>query len=117
MYFIDGACPPVAKIFIVRRKTFEGLLIGGLHRKAMWLTLNQTYPTLNSMKEKKPNLLKMSARHLLYGLAILLMSFSAVSAQEVRGKITDENEGPLPGVSVVEKGTTNGTVTDSEGAF
>ncbi|WP_276365517.1 TonB-dependent receptor [Chryseolinea sp. H1M3-3] len=35
----------------------------------------------------------------------------------ISGKITDENNQPLPGVNVLEKGTTNGTVTDSEGKF
>jgi TonB-dependent starch-binding outer membrane protein SusC len=35
----------------------------------------------------------------------------------VRGKITDENGDKLPGVSVILKGTTTGTVTDTEGIF
>jgi TonB-dependent starch-binding outer membrane protein SusC len=35
----------------------------------------------------------------------------------VTGKITDETSSPLPGVNILEKGTTNGTVTDAEGAF
>ncbi len=30
----------------------------------------------------------------------------------VTGKVTASDEGALPGVNVVEKGTTNGTVTD-----
>lgn len=38
-------------------------------------------------------------------------------AESVTGKVTDENDQPLPGVNVVEKGTTNGTVSDSEGKF
>jgi TonB-dependent starch-binding outer membrane protein SusC len=37
--------------------------------------------------------------------------------EEVSGKVTDENDQPLPGVNVIEKGTTNGTVTDAEGNF
>lgn len=40
--------------------------------------------------------------------------FQAVS---VSGTVTSENGEPLPGVSVVEKGTSNGTVTDSEGVY
>ena len=40
-----------------------------------------------------------------------------VTAVTVRGQVKDENETPLPGVNVVEKGTTNGTVTDSQGAY
>ena len=35
----------------------------------------------------------------------------------VTGKVTNESSEPLPGVNVVEKGTTNGTTTDAEGNF
>ncbi len=35
----------------------------------------------------------------------------------VTGKVTSESEGPLPGVNVVIKGTTIGTVTDKEGNY
>ncbi|MDO6810505.1 TonB-dependent receptor [Zobellia galactanivorans] len=37
--------------------------------------------------------------------------------QSISGMITDENGDPLPGASVVEKGTTNGTATDFDGNF
>ena len=36
---------------------------------------------------------------------------------DISGKITDENGQPLPGATVLENGTTNGTITDSEGRF
>ncbi|MEQ6119137.1 TonB-dependent receptor [Reichenbachiella sp. MALMAid0571] len=36
---------------------------------------------------------------------------------EVSGTITDENGAGLPGASVIEKGTTNGTTTDLEGNY
>lgn len=35
----------------------------------------------------------------------------------VRGKVTDENGEPVIGANVIEKGTTNGTVTDVDGNF
>ncbi len=35
----------------------------------------------------------------------------------VTGKVTDENGEPLPGATVLEKGTANGTVTDVEGRY
>jgi TonB-dependent starch-binding outer membrane protein SusC len=35
----------------------------------------------------------------------------------IRGKVTDNNQAPLPGVTVLVKGTTNGTATDPEGNF
>ena len=38
-------------------------------------------------------------------------------AKSVSGKVTDQSGGPLPGVSVVVKGTTNGTITDMDGKF
>ncbi|PGH39915.1 MAG: SusC/RagA family TonB-linked outer membrane protein [Candidatus Nephrothrix sp. EaCA] len=41
---------------------------------------------------------------------------SATTVQ-VSGKVADETGLPLPGVNVLERGTTNGTVTDAEGGF
>ncbi|HKZ37911.1 MAG TPA: TonB-dependent receptor [Chryseolinea sp.] len=35
----------------------------------------------------------------------------------VTGRITDENQTPLPGVNVLEKGTTQGTTTDANGDY
>ncbi|MEP0369094.1 MAG: TonB-dependent receptor [Cyclobacteriaceae bacterium] len=37
--------------------------------------------------------------------------------QTITGTVTDENGEPLPGATVVEKGTTNGTITDVDGKF
>ena len=36
---------------------------------------------------------------------------------KVTGKVTDSNGTPLPGVTVMVKGTTTGTVTDADGKF
>ena len=36
---------------------------------------------------------------------------------EVSGKITDENGEGLPGASIVEQGTTNGTISDADGNY
>ncbi len=41
----------------------------------------------------------------------------SIQQSPVSGKVTDENELPLPGVTVVVKGTTNGTITDSDGNY
>ncbi|MGE4587859.1 MAG: SusC/RagA family TonB-linked outer membrane protein, partial [Mangrovibacterium sp.] len=38
-------------------------------------------------------------------------------AGEVRGKVTDSSGVPLPGATVVVKGTTNGTITDFDGNY
>ncbi|WP_373517953.1 SusC/RagA family TonB-linked outer membrane protein [Pricia sp.] len=37
--------------------------------------------------------------------------------QEISGKVTDANGAPIPGVSVVEKSTTNGTASDFNGNY
>ncbi|RAV98670.1 TonB-dependent receptor [Pseudochryseolinea flava] len=49
----------------------------------------------------------------------LLLSASVLTAQNrsVSGTVLDESGQPLPGVNVVVKGTTNGSVTDVEGKF
>ncbi len=49
---------------------------------------------------------------------LLLGSFQAWSQNRVTGKVTSEDDGTaLPGVSILEKGTTNGTVTDVNGEY
>lgn len=56
-------------------------------------------------------------------LAILLTSGIAVSAAKVyqekriTGKVTDDTGATLPGVTIVVKGTTQGTVTDVQGEY
>ncbi|MBS1505476.1 MAG: TonB-dependent receptor [Bacteroidetes bacterium] len=53
-------------------------------------------------------------------LVILLMlacSQSFAQSLRVSGKISDEAGQPVPGASVVEKGTANGTVTDANGDY
>lgn len=45
-------------------------------------------------------------------------SWKTISQQmQISGKVTNEQGEPLPGVSVVVKGTTTGTVTDVDGAY
>ena len=75
---------------------------------------------------KKTRLLKHQLSR--YSLAIMLgvligsmpLALSAADHQTaitVTGKITDQAGAPLPGVNVLEKGTTNGTVTDTQGSY
>ena len=48
----------------------------------------------------------------------LIFAFTAFSQRQVTGKITDAKSGEaLPGVNVVQKGTTNGTVTNNDGFY
>jgi len=76
----------------------------------------------------KPNCL---LRHLKPGLITLLILFLSASFCElqaksdgffqqnktVKGKVTDEQGKPVPDVSVLQKGTSNGTVTSATGDF
>jgi len=51
-------------------------------------------------------------------LIVLIGSSTFLFAQRViTGNVTDEDQNPLPGVSVVVKGTTVGTLTDGNGQF
>ncbi len=51
-------------------------------------------------------------------IVVLLLTASFVHAQTVTGKVTGQKDGePLPGVSVLQKGTTVGTTTDADGNF
>jgi TonB-linked SusC/RagA family outer membrane protein len=65
---------------------------------------------------------KMTAKKsILYGVmtAMLFFTLNLTFAQESRvtGKVFDENNEPLPGASVLVKGTTRGTVTDIDGSY
>jgi TonB-linked SusC/RagA family outer membrane protein len=51
-----------------------------------------------------------------YFLTLSLGSFSQ-PAKTISGKVTDTSGSPLPGVSVVAKGTTTGTISDTNGSF
>lgn len=55
----------------------------------------------------------------LEGTNIMLMQKASVTQQQksVSGKITDTSGMPLPGVSVVIKGTTTGAITDENGKY
>ncbi len=51
-------------------------------------------------------------------MIVLFASFSGVLAQvKVSGTVTDPDGISMPGVSVVQKGTTNGTTTDADGKY
>ncbi len=59
-------------------------------------------------------------KRLLLSLGLFVLCLFTVNAQQkaIRGKVTDNTDGtPLPGVSVVAKGTAAGTVTDVDGNY
>jgi TonB-linked SusC/RagA family outer membrane protein len=48
----------------------------------------------------------------------LLASFAAQAQRSLTGRVTSgEDQSPLPGVNIIVKGTTNGTITDANGRF
>ncbi|WP_175455381.1 TonB-dependent receptor [Pricia antarctica] len=47
----------------------------------------------------------------------LLITDQEVVQQSVSGTVTDENDAPLPGANILEKGTTNGVQSDFDGNF
>jgi TonB-dependent starch-binding outer membrane protein SusC len=49
--------------------------------------------------------------------ALASFGTSAAYAQSVSGSVKDESGEALPGVNVLEKGTTNGTTTDADGKY
>lgn len=52
-----------------------------------------------------------------FTILFLFVVFSSFSQQKISGKITDSNNIPIPGVSVLEKNTSNGVVSDFDGNF
>ncbi len=48
---------------------------------------------------------------------LFIASFGWAQQKSISGTVTDTNGIPLPGVTVVEKGTTNGTVTNGDGKY
>lgn len=51
------------------------------------------------------------------GVLVLALISTAVWGQTVSGTVTDENNQPLPGATVVVQGTTRGTSTDFDGNY
>lgn len=55
---------------------------------------------------------------MIYLMFLLLLSLQGMAQERnVTGTVTDKSGNPLPGVTIMEKGTTSGTVTDAEGKF
>ena len=68
------------------------------------LSINNTYM-------KQNNFLKF------FTIVFLLFGAVTISAQTIKGKVTDSSGEALSFMNVVEKGTTNGTTTDENGEF
>ncbi len=60
---------------------------------------------------------KITAIATLFILMALPLFSVTVQARDVRGTVVDGGNKPVPGASVIEKGTSHGTVTDVDGRF
>ena len=56
------------------------------------------------------------SKRIILSFVTLLLSTLAYAQQEITGTVTDAL-GPVIGATVLEKGTSNGTVTDFDGNF
>ncbi len=53
----------------------------------------------------------------IFNIMLLFLPLVLLAQTTVKGKVTDESKFPLPGASVVVKGTTKGQITDFDGLF
>lgn len=67
----------------------------------------------------KTKLISMRLKITLLSLLYFVLNFSlmAQNVSVVTGIVSDSNGDPIPGVTVIQKGTSNGTVTDVEGLY
>lgn len=57
-------------------------------------------------------------KRLVLSLAVVAMSMAVMGQGVLKGTVIDgESGGALPGANIVEAGTTNGAITNSEGTF
>jgi len=50
-------------------------------------------------------------------ILLILLVASKIMAQNITGTVVDEKKSPIPGVTVMVKGTEQGTITDAQGYF
>ena len=55
-------------------------------------------------------------KNIIFSILFLITGLFSFGQQAIKGTVSDES-GVLPGVSVIEKGTNNGVVTDFDGNF
>lgn len=102
---------PVKEIhfsFQISQQTNKNHIINTIQLKIKFTTKTQ----LKSMKKKFYHRMGIIL-FLLIGLSLELSAQSKV----VRGKVTDENNEPIPGTTVLVKGTLTGTTTDLDGNY
>ena len=68
---------------------------------------------LNEITKNNNLSYKITGKHII--ITKITTDFQNQISRKITGTVTDENGEPIIGANVVEKGTTNGTVTDIEG--
>lgn len=61
--------------------------------------------------------MSVSYKYILVFVLLQLQIFCAVAQQTVTGRVTDDNDSPLPGVSIQVKNTLRGTYSDIDGSY
>jgi hypothetical protein len=56
-------------------------------------------------------------KQLLMSLVLMMTALTASAQQEVSGNVVDKTGEPIIGATVMEKGTSNGVITDIDGNF
>ena len=56
-------------------------------------------------------------KHLYYLMALMLFAQVAIAQRTITGNVTDDQGVPLPGATVLQVGTSNGTTTDFDGNY
>jgi TonB-linked SusC/RagA family outer membrane protein len=72
---------------------------------------------LNALFNESDVAYKVDGRQIVLSKKSESSAFDMQQQKSVTGKVTDSGGGPLPGVSVVVKGTTTGTITDFDGNY
>lgn len=75
-------------------------------------TINTTFATLNKLIK-----LMKTIHNLFLVVTMFFVTSVAFSQGTITGQVVDADLGPLPGASVIVKGTANGTSTDIDGKF
>jgi TonB-linked SusC/RagA family outer membrane protein len=100
-----------------------------LYSQIFWLNFLLFFNHLNHVSMMMKQLLKKNGvlsipwklgkgiSQITLSLLIVALMSSMAYAKEIKGKVTDETGSGLPGVTVTEKGTTNGGITDVNGQF
>ncbi len=65
----------------------------------------------------KPNFTRTTPKVLMGFFFYLLIPWLAFAQTKISGTVLDKTKQPIPGVTVLEKGTKNGTVTNADGQF